>query len=173
MSLEIFPKELILTNELVYNQCKLEISNLQEEKQSAEYSAYTFQLNSNKIKFRVAKITPTKVGQFVTLWQRCADNKIYPFDISDNISFVVINVKQGENFGQFVFPKSVLCKQNIFSQNNKGGKRAFRVYPAWDKTISPQAQKTQKWQLEYFLDLSGHNNNKIDYNLAQKLYANK
>lgn len=39
------------------------------------------------------------------------------------------------------------------SKNGEGGKRAIRVYPPWDKTINQQAQKTQKWQLEYFLGI--------------------
>ena len=38
------------------------------------------------------------------------------------------------------------------SRNGRGGKRAIRVYPPWDTTISQQARKTQKWQLEYFLE---------------------
>ena len=38
--------------------------------ESAEYGACTFTLNDLSIRFRIAKITPTKVGQFVTLWER-------------------------------------------------------------------------------------------------------
>jgi hypothetical protein len=37
------------------------------EAESAEYGAYTFELNDLSVRFRVAKITPTKIGQFVTL----------------------------------------------------------------------------------------------------------
>ncbi|TRW95625.1 MepB family protein [Flavobacterium gawalongense] len=35
----------------------------------------------------------------------------------------------------------------------KEGKRAIRVYPPWDTTTNKQAQKTQKWQLDYFLEI--------------------
>jgi hypothetical protein len=40
------------------------------ERESLEYAACSFKLNSMSVKFRVAKITPTKIGQFVTLWKR-------------------------------------------------------------------------------------------------------
>ncbi|MFQ6421766.1 MULTISPECIES: MepB family protein [unclassified Bacillus (in: firmicutes)] len=49
------------------------------------------------------------------------------------------------------------------------GKRAIRVYPPWDKTTSRQAQKTQAWQLEYFLEIPV--NRPIDCVRAQMLYS--
>lgn len=77
-----------------------------------------------------------------------------PFDATDDIDIVVITTKTENRFGQFVFPKSALIKQGIFTTDNKDGKRAMRVYPSWDKTENAQAIKTQKWQLEYFLEIN-------------------
>lgn len=51
------------------------------------------------------------------------------------------------------FQKNVLLQRDIVSDQGKGGKRAIRVYPPWDKPTSNQAQKTQQWQLEYFLEV--------------------
>jgi hypothetical protein len=124
------------------------------EPESSEYSACTFELNDLSIRFRVAKITPTKAGQFVTLWKRLGNGPIQPFDASDHIDFFVISAAKDNQSGQFIFPKSALKKQGVLSIDEKGGKRAIRVYPPWDKNLNPQAQKTQKWQLEYFLDTS-------------------
>lgn len=31
---------------------------------------------------------------------------------------------------------------------------AFRVYPSWEKDLNKTAKLTQKWQLDYFVDLS-------------------
>ena len=39
----------------------------------------------------------------------------------------------------FVVAK-ITPEKGIVSNNAQGGKRAFRVYPSWDNTISPQAQ---------------------------------
>jgi hypothetical protein len=139
------------------------------EPQSVEYGAFTFTLNNFDIRFRVAKITPTKTGQFVTLWKRVASGPIQPFDASDLVDFFVISVRSCENFGQFVFPKSILCKQNVFSINSKGGKRAIRVYPPWDETTSKQAKKTQEWQLKYFLEIPKHR--PIDFTRVNLLYS--
>ena len=52
---------------VIYKQCGFDFSNLIKEEESSEYGAYFFDLNSLSVRFRVAKITPTKVGQFVTL----------------------------------------------------------------------------------------------------------
>ncbi len=64
---------------------------------------------------------------------------------------LLTSVRNGDLFGQFVFPKLVLRDRGLLSKNGQGGKLAIRVYPPWDNTVNMQAQKTQKWQLEYFL----------------------
>jgi len=145
--------DLLATKDLVYSPCRFECSQPQIEGQNAEYGGYVFNLNALSIRFRVAKITPTKVGQFVTLWERIGDGPIQPYDISDPVDLFVISTREGNNFGQFVFPKAVLCNQDIVSNKGKGGKRAIRVYPPWDKPTSRHAQKTQIWQLKYFLEI--------------------
>lgn len=124
------------------------------EAESADYGAYSFDVNGLAVRFRVAKITPTKIGQFVTLWKRSEGGPIAPFDLSDSLDLAIISAKAGDNFGQFIFPKSVLLAKDILSKADKGGKRAIRVYPPWDKPLSDQARRTQNWQVKYFLDLT-------------------
>ncbi|WP_397538608.1 MepB family protein [Rummeliibacillus pycnus] len=160
--------DLLATKDLVYSPCRFECSQPRLELQNAEYGANVFKLNALSIRFRVAKITPTKGGQFVTLWERIGDRPIQPYDISDPVDLFIISTRDGKNFGQFVFPKAVLCNQGIVSNKNKSGKRAIRVYPPWDKPTSSQAQKTQRWQLEYFLEIPV--NKPIDYVRSQMLY---
>ncbi|PES70002.1 hypothetical protein CN507_09175 [Bacillus cereus] len=80
-----------------------------------------FQLNNRSIRFRVSKITPNKIGQFI-------------------------------------FPKEILLKEKILKTQNQKGKMAMRVYPIWDKPVSNQAKKSQRWQLQYFVDLSDSKN---------------
>ena len=63
----------------------------------------------------------------------------------------------------------MLSQQGIISTNLKEGKRGIRVYPPWDLTISKQAQKTQKWQLEYFLEIPL--NKSVNLDRAKQLYA--
>jgi hypothetical protein len=168
-SSETIHSDLLATRELVFSPCRFEFSQPLIEAQNAEYGAYIFKLNTLTVRFRVAKITPTKVGQFVTLWERIGDGAIQPYDISDPVDLFVISTRKGNNFGQFVFPKAVLCDQNIISNKGKGGKRAIRVYPPWDKPTSRQAQKTQKWQLKYFIEIPI--NTPIDCARVQMLYS--
>jgi hypothetical protein len=155
--------------ELLFNKCGFEILNIETEKESWEYLAHRFEINDNKIVFRQAKITPTKTGQFVTLWKRKNEKSpIEPFEITDDLDLFVINVKTETSFGQFVFTKSVLVEKGIVS-DKKEGKRAIRVYPPWDFTQSKQAKKTQKWQLNYFLEIGIEN--KLDQKRAKLLYS--
>ncbi len=149
----LIPADLITTQNLVYSPNGFDYSLLSIEAEGAEYGACSFMLNGLSILFRVAKTTPIKIGQFVTLWKRIGKSPIQPFDLSDSVDIFVISIRQDNFFGQFVFPKMVLCEKGIVSRNGKGGKRAMRVYPPWDNPISQQAQKTQKWQLEYFLEI--------------------
>tara|TARA_R110000868_G_scaffold316654_1_gene577530 strand:- start:49 stop:582 length:534 start_codon:yes stop_codon:yes gene_type:complete len=152
----------------VYDRIGFEFTNFLINNESREYEACTFEMDGLKVISRSAKITPTKTGQFVTLWKRSAGEPIQPYDVADDFDLVVINVAKDNHLGQFVFPKSVLLKQQIISSDEKEGKRGFRVYPPWDVTMNKQAQKSQKWQLDYFLfaDLT----KSIDSGRANKLY---
>lgn len=147
------PEILKETNELVFEKCNLVISNINKEIESKDYFAYKFELNTLNIVFRIAKITPKKIGQFVTLWKRNIGEQIQPYNALDTIDLFVINTKSDTSFGQFVFPKSILIQQKVLTTNLIEGKRAIRVYPPWEKTINKQAQETQKWQLNYFLEI--------------------
>ncbi len=138
----------------IYDICSLQMSNFQPERESKEYDASRFELNGLKIIYRNAKITPKKVGQFVTFWKRNGNGPIEPFNESDQIDFYVVNVRTETAFGQFVFPKSVLIKKGIISTEKKEGKRGFRVYPKWDTTKNKQAERSQKWQLNYFYSIN-------------------
>lgn len=160
--------DLLAAKELIYDKFNYECSLPIKEAESSEYGAYTFEINTLSVTFRVAKITPTKIGQFVTLWKRIDKGPIQPFDFADSIDLFIISTRKENRFGQFIFPKSVLCEQGIVSTNNKEGKRAIRVYPPWDVTLSKQAQKTQKWQLDYFLEIPS--DKPIDLELLKKLH---
>lgn len=160
-------KDISMAQEQLYKPCGFEITDLRVEKESAEYDAHTFKLNKLSIIYRASKITPTKVGQFVTIWKRNSQGITEPFHISDDIDFIVISVRNGNHFGQFIFPKSVLIDKGIISSSKKEGKRGIRVYAPWDKTENKQAIKTQKWQTDYFISI---NNNFSDIDLAKKLF---
>jgi hypothetical protein len=138
----------------VLGPCDLNYSELTVEQESTEYGASSFTLNNKKILFRVAKITPTKVGQFVTVWKRNQEKITEPFSDQNNIDFLMVCTKKDDQLGLFVFPKSILLQKGIFSKNGTGGKRGFRLYPSWDVTTNKQAQKTQQWQLSYFITIS-------------------
>lgn len=161
-------QELINMKQRVYDPSGFEYTQPVMEPESSEYGAYTFEVNGFSVRFRVAKITPTKIGQFVTLWKRFGSGPIQPYDFSNPVDFFIISTRKNDCCGQFVFPKSILVQRNVFSINANGGKRAIRVYPPWDVTVSRQAQKTQKWQMEYFIEIP--KNGEIDIDRAKRLY---
>jgi hypothetical protein len=161
--------DLIILTDILLNKLNLTICNIEIEKESAAYSACTFEINGLKVLYREAKTTPTKIGQFVTIWKRNNEGVTEPFSVEDTIDFVVVSCRNGEYFGQFVFPKEVLGEKKIFTKNNIEGKRGIRVYPPWDIAINKQAIQTQTWQLEYFLEMA----TTVDIDKAKKLYAIK
>lgn len=146
------------------------LQGYQPEQESQDYHACRFEINGRKCLYRVAKITPTKIGQFVTVWKRTAAGPIAPFDESDTIDLAIIQVQDGNLLGQFVFPRSILFDKGIFTSLKKEGKRGIRVYPPWDKPTSNQAIKTQKWQQVYFIDLS--EKEPVDQKRIHALYSN-
>lgn len=121
------------------------------EADNAEYGAAVASHGQASIRFRVGKLTPSKVGLFVAVWRRSAKGSTEPFPADENVEKLVITVREGTNFGHFVFPKSALIKHGIVSVNGEGGKRGFRVYPPWSGTSNRQATLSQQWQCEYFV----------------------
>jgi hypothetical protein len=164
--LNSFHNNLKIAKEIVYDKCGFNLTNPKLNRESIEYGACSFELNGMKIQHRVSKITTTKIGQFVTIWKRNAKGITEPFDFLDELDFIIITSINGNNFGQFIFPKSVLADKGIITKNGKEGKRGIRVYPPWDVVTNIQAGKTQSWQTKYFLMI---NKNSTDLILAKKL----
>lgn len=164
-----FTLEMIRVKALVYDKCDFNFTNYLPDSESVEYDACSFNLNGKSVTSRVSKITPTKTGQFVTLWKRNEEGVICPHQVNEAADLYVINCFKENLFGQFVFPKLVLMKQGILSSHQKKGKLGFRVYPAWDAVENKQAQKTQKWQLDYFLEIK--EGLELDLNRIKTLYS--
>ena len=153
-----FRKALNYVNKTLYEPNQLTVDSVKEEKQNSKYGAGIFQLSSKTVRFRIAKKTPTKIGQFVAFWEKDENNKNQPFLYENSPDLLIVTTfKNNNEFGQFIFPKEVLYKKNILKSSNTKGKMGIRVYPSWDSPISKIAIETQKWQLSYFLDLSNAN----------------
>ena len=140
-------------NDILSQSFSLEISNIFLEREAVDYCGYNFKLGTLSVKFRRAKITPKKTGQFVTLWKRSKTGTTESFSLEDSFDLYIINIEHGSNSGCFIFPKSILAEQGILSVNGQGGKRGFRVYTKWDLPENKQAKQTQSWQILYFIDL--------------------
>ena len=67
----------------------------------------------------------------------------------------MVRTRSGPHLRQFVFPKAVLAVQGVVASG--------------DATTSRQAQRTQAWQLRYFVDMSqGHS---VDLERVKALLA--
>lgn len=166
-TINLFPIDLKVAKELVYDKCGFDLTKFKISPESEEYGACSFVLNGLTIQYRISKITPTKTGQFVSIWKRNEEGITEPFNISDDLDFVIIASKSEANFGQFIFPKSVLADKKIITSNGKEGKRGIRVYPPWDRATNKQAEKTKNWQTKYFITIKADNS--IDLDLAKQL----
>jgi len=166
-NLNSFHNDLKIAKELVYDVCNFTLSNPKLNSESEDYAACSFELNNKIVQYRASKITPTKAGQFVTIWKRNKNGITEPFDVSDEIDFIIISSRSDDNFGQFIFPKNVLADKGILTQNGVSGKRGIRVYPPWDIPKSKQAEKTQNWQINYFVTIKTNAIDNLD--LAKKL----
>lgn len=140
--------------------------NYQEEPQNSEYESYSFCVNQYSFRNRLARKTPTKKGYFVVFWEKDNNNKNKAFDYEESPDFLIVNVLDNEHKGLFLFPKSELLKQNILRTSQVKGKMAIRVYPSWEQSLNKTAEKTQKWQLDYFIDLSSKT---VDYNKLENI----
>ncbi|MFI7355310.1 MepB family protein [Streptomyces avidinii] len=161
--------DLAAAKALVYDPCGFTCSQPVPEAESAEYAAHAFTLDGRSVRFRAARTTPTKVGQFVTVWKRSPGGPIQPFDAADPVDLFVIGTRDGDHAGQFVLPMEALRRHGVVSTDGCGGKRAFRVYPPWVTTTNRQAGSAQAWQLDHFLHLP--QDGPVDLDRARELYG--
>ncbi|AIQ52519.1 MepB family protein [Paenibacillus sp. FSL R7-0331] len=148
----IFHSTLAYVDDTFYTQAGLIVESVREEPLNAEYGAGIFQLNGISVRFRVAKTTPSKAGQFVVFWEKDSESKNRAFSYAEAPQLLVINAFHPDTaeLGQFVFPKDVLKQNGVLATETAKGKMAMRVYPDWDTVYSKQAAHTQKWQKPYF-----------------------
>ncbi|MER6445012.1 MepB domain containing protein [Streptomyces venezuelae] len=169
--------DLVAAKALVYDPCGFTCSLPVPEAEGAAYAAHAFTLDGRAVRFRAAKTTPTKAGQFVTVWKRSPAGPIMPFDAADPVDLFVISTRDGDHFGQFVLPLEALRRHGVVSTDGSGGKRAFRVYPPWVATTNRQAGNAQQWQVEHFLPLPSPlslplpQDGAVDLTRARELYA--
>lgn len=151
-------QEIEILQHAIFEKSNLTISDLTQDLECEEYAGYNFTLNHYKIKFRKAKITPKKIGQFVTLWKRNPETKeTEPFQSDDHFDFYIILTQHENNLGFFFFSRKALTQYHILTSKTKEGKRGFRVYPDWDFPENRQAEKTKNWQQKSFIYLSESN----------------
>jgi len=141
---------------------------LTTEPDNAEYGASICELGGSTVRFRVGKVTPKKVGLFVTVWRRSSDGSTEAFPAEEDVDLLMISVREGSPFGVFVFPKSALIEHGIVSVGGAGGKRGFRVYSPWAATLNPQATRSQGWQCQHFLDIGDGSG--VDPRRAEQLF---
>ena len=155
--------------ENIYKPNNLSVTCLEEESQNDKYGGGKFMLSSKSIRFRVAKITPKKTGQFVAFWEKDKNNKNQALNYNQAPELLVINcLGSNEEFGQFIFPKAILLKHQILRSDTSKGKMGMRIYPAWSFPESKEALKTQAWQAAYYIDLS--DTNTLSKNRLLRLY---
>lgn len=146
--------EIYKLDDLIFKPLNYHLSEIHSDKEADEYFGFDFKINDIKIKFRKSKLTPKKIGQFVTFWKRDQNNKTVPFDLDDDFDFYLILMEENGNAGFFIFPKSILEKEDLISSQLKAGKRGFRIYSDWHFPTSKQAEKTKLWQTRYFINFS-------------------
>lgn len=127
-----------------------QLTNIQYDG-NEEYEGCLFEINQHTFRSRLAKKTPKKKGYFVACWYKDEENQ--PFALEETPDKVIVSILD-ERAGQFIFPKEVLAQKGILKTATSKGKMAFRVYPTWETELNATAQKTQKWQQEYFMEIS-------------------
>ncbi|GMA07441.1 hypothetical protein GCM10025886_05920 [Tetragenococcus halophilus subsp. flandriensis] len=137
---------------------KLEINDFKEEKQNREYEGFTFSINEQLFRSRLARKTPKKKEHFVAFWEKDEYNNNQPYLYNNSPSKIIISMIVGEKKGIFIFPRLILLDKKILKTDKQKGKMAIRVYPTWEKELNDSAKRTQNWQKDYFIDLLAVNN---------------
>ncbi|MEN0642039.1 MepB family protein [Alkalicoccobacillus gibsonii] len=134
------------------------VGNIVREESNKDYEGFSISIDRIPFRSRLAKITPKKKGYFVALWIKDSQgvNQAYTVDQTSDKTIISVIDYTLHKKGQFVFPKDELIKRGITKTKDQKGKMGFRVYPDWVTDLNATAKKTQVWQCNYFIDLSGN-----------------
>ncbi|MEI5994703.1 MepB family protein [Candidatus Enterococcus mansonii] len=132
------------------------LENLKLEEQNKAYEGATFSVGNHTFRSRKAKITPKKAGYFVVFWEKDEENKNRAYDVSSAPDKLIVTIFDQEKVGQFIFPKHILLKNNVLSNEMGQGKMALRVYPTWVTGLNKHGTVIQQWQIPFFIDLTSN-----------------
>ncbi|GAA1318963.1 MepB family protein [Leucobacter albus] len=129
------------------------------EEQNSDYESGLVRLGGELWRIRTARVTPTKPGAFLAVWERGPDGQTRPFAEGGGVAGLLVLVDEptlsGETLrGVFRFSERMLVEQGIVRSAAKPGKRGFRVYPSWCVGLNTQAQRTQRAQAAAFTRLA-------------------
>lgn len=141
-----------LVTNMIHQITNEKIEALHLEKQNSEYEGVTFKIGQFSYRSRLAKKTPNKKGYFVVFWEKDQYHHNTPFKFDGSPDKLIISIKDGLHSGQFIFPKSILVEKGVLSYERQVGKMAIRIYPDWVNELNSTAQRTQLWQLNYFVN---------------------
>ena len=124
------------------------------EEQNSDYESGRALLDATWWRIRTARVTPTKPGAFVAVWDRTSEGVTAPFsggeDGFDDCAGLLVFVSEKEHFGVFTFTAASLVELGIYSSRRSPGKRGFRLCPPWSTSLNPQATRTQRRQAPFF-----------------------
>lgn len=142
------------TNQILNELGFSEVNDVEIEPLNIEYESCLFYIDQKKYRSRRAKKTPNKKGYFTVFWIKDDNNKNRPYNWEETPGKIIITFIDEDKKGQFIFPKEVLAERNIITTDDKKGKMALRVYPPFENSLNKTAEQTQKWQSDYFIDLT-------------------
>src|SRR5699024_7708167 len=105
--------------DMVSDDFNFSIRKFELEVWNYEYEAINININNNSFKSRLAKKKPKKAGYFVTLWLKNELEKNRPYNYDEMKDKLIINVLDGDNKGQFIFPKELLADKGVLRRSGE------------------------------------------------------
>lgn len=130
------------------------IENIVQKINNIAYEGLCFDILNISYRSRLAKKTAKKAGYFTVFWEKDKEGKNSPYHFESSPDQLIIVVLDSDRKGKFVFPRDVLLEHGILADDLNKGKMALRVYPDWESDLNATAQKTQSWQIDYFVNNS-------------------
>jgi hypothetical protein len=124
-------------------------SSLTVESDNVDYGAVRCRFRQHSVRFRVGKVTPTKVGLFVTAWRRSSDGSTEPFPADDDVDVLVISAREGSRFGVFVLwsliARARLAADSTEFLDNSTAATPFRRVALYERGLMIGASAWPSW----------------------------
>lgn len=126
---------------MIKDALKVEDIEIENDLCNVSDGSYTFKINHQTFRTRLAKKTSKKLGYFCVLWHKDEQNNNIAFSYDDFEDTLIIIVDEEDEQGIFMLTRDKLLELGVLRDAQQKGKMGFRIYTSCTHELNNTAKR--------------------------------